>query len=308
MVCPNTHLRRDDTIFGLDHLTWPFFVIEVGNYLLTAYCLVHAWRSKRTLALIMAASMFYGWFLEYETVIKPDALYAYHQWIVALPGPVPLGVALSWGILIFAVWQTGGYLKLPMWARPLFCGLLAIGVDFVMDPGFVYMEFWVWAQPGPWFGIPWENYVGWFVIVSSFTLSFELGYRWFPPGRKLWRDLVVAFGAIGPSSAILLGVMGAYTWIAAQDLSWFPESTMVLLIFGSATAAVARPVLAAPKDHTVDRMVMAIAIYLCTVSALGVYASGCHREYEPMILITPVCIALTLLGYGLPYLDHIRRS
>ncbi len=307
MVAPRICSRRDSTIFGIEHLTWPFFLIEVGNYLLTAYCLVHAWRTRRHLALIMVASMFYGWFVEYETVIKPDALYAYHQWIVALPGPVPLGIALSWGILIFAVWQTASYLKLPMWARPLFAGLLVIGVDFVMDPAFVYMEFWVWADPGPWFGIPWENFVGWFVIVSSFTLFLELGYHWFPPGKKLWRDLLVAFGAIGPSSAVLVGVMAVYVKIAEAHLPWLPESSLVLLIWGSAAAAVARPVLAARKDQPVDRMVMAIAIYLCAVSALGVYLSGCHVQYPPMILITPAFISLTLLGYGLPYLDRFKQ-
>jgi putative membrane protein len=42
--------------------------------------------------------------------------------------------------------------------------------DFALDPGMSQssMPFWIWDQPGPLFGMPWQNFLGWFGTAGLF--------------------------------------------------------------------------------------------------------------------------------------------
>ena len=146
-----------------------FIALQAANYLLTVVLLVHAWRHDRKLFWVMPAAIAYGFLVEYSQVSKADAPYHYTQALVPLPGPVPLGVVLSWGTILYSVLATVRALDVRSWLAPVVAALLAAALDFVSDPAFVSLGFWVWELPGEWFGIPWTNYVGWFVIVVCYT-------------------------------------------------------------------------------------------------------------------------------------------
>jgi putative membrane protein len=49
---------------------------------------------------------------------------------------------------------------------------LLVAVDLVLDPAAVVLNIWVWVEPGPYYGIPITNYIGWFLtaIIASFIL------------------------------------------------------------------------------------------------------------------------------------------
>lgn len=57
---------------------------------------------------------------------------------------------------------------MPNWLR--YVGAIALGSllltswDFVLDPAMsqTTMPFWVWEQPGAFFGMPYQNFAGWF--------------------------------------------------------------------------------------------------------------------------------------------------
>jgi putative membrane protein len=42
--------------------------------------------------------------------------------------------------------------------------------DLFLDPQMVGWGYWVWAEPGGYFGIPWINFSGWFVSAALITL------------------------------------------------------------------------------------------------------------------------------------------
>ena len=90
-----------------------FVALQVANYLLTAGLLVHAWRHDRSLFWVMPAAIAYGFVVEYSQVSKAVTPYHYTQALVALPGPVPLGVVLSWGTILYAVLATLRALSVP---------------------------------------------------------------------------------------------------------------------------------------------------------------------------------------------------
>jgi len=86
---------------------------------------------------------------------------------------VPFTIPLSWfyvGFCTYLIARVGVESRpLPSWARSI--GAIAIGSllltfwDFVLDPAMSQTDvpFWVWEQPGAFFGMPYQNFAGWFI-------------------------------------------------------------------------------------------------------------------------------------------------
>lgn len=90
-----------------------------------------------------------------------------------IAGLVPFTIPLSWfylGCCAYLIARVGleTRLNLPRWMQ--LGGAIALGSllltawDFVLDPAMSQADvpFWVWEQVGPFFGMPYQNFVGWF--------------------------------------------------------------------------------------------------------------------------------------------------
>ncbi len=91
-----------------------------------------------------------------------------------ISGRVPFTIPLSWfyvGFVTYAIARAAldsRQPQLPRWGR--IGGAIALGAllltfwDFVLDPAMsqTTMQFWMWDQPGAFFGMPYQNFVGWF--------------------------------------------------------------------------------------------------------------------------------------------------
>ena len=90
-----------------------------------------------------------------------------------ISGRVPFTIPLSWfyvGFVTYAISRAAldRRTQLPNWARV--GGSIALGSllltfwDFVLDPAMsqTAMQFWMWDQPGNFFGMPLQNFIGWF--------------------------------------------------------------------------------------------------------------------------------------------------
>lgn len=96
-------------------------------------------------------------------------------------GLVPWSVAFAFApLLLGSITIASQVTRNTRLALPLSTALLVI-VDLVLDPAAVVLNIWVWSEPGPYYGIPLSNYVGWFVtaFIASLLLHFmtatELG-------------------------------------------------------------------------------------------------------------------------------------
>ena len=88
-----------------------------------------------------------------------------------ISGLVPFTIPLSWFYLGFSAYiiaLTGlKRLEIKNWLRQLgaiICGSLCLtSWDFVLDPAMSQapIAFWVWDQPGAFFGMPYQNFAGW---------------------------------------------------------------------------------------------------------------------------------------------------
>lgn len=101
-----------------------------------------------------------------------------------IAGLVPFTIPLSWFYVGFSAYLLArAGLKnqaIPHWLQ--YVGAIATGAilltswDFVLDPAMsqTTMPFWVWDRPGAFFGMPYQNFVGWlgtgavFMTVATF--------------------------------------------------------------------------------------------------------------------------------------------
>jgi len=89
-----------------------------------------------------------------------------------IAGLVPFTIPLSWfyiGFSAYVIARAGlETCNIPQFFKYVgaigFGSLLLTSWDFVLDPAMsqTTMSFWVWEEPGPFFGMPYENFIGWF--------------------------------------------------------------------------------------------------------------------------------------------------
>lgn len=107
---------------------------------------------------------------------------------------VPLVIGLNWFLLVYL---TGEWLHEKIqnnWIAAASGALLMVGIDFIIEPVAIALDFWTWTSGG----IPLENYLGWFFI--AFGLQVAYRYLSFTKTNKLSAflllNLMVFFGVL----------------------------------------------------------------------------------------------------------------
>jgi uncharacterized membrane protein len=124
-----------------------------------------------------------------------------------IAGLVPFTIPLSWfyiGFSAYIIARAGlETLAIPQAVKYVgaigFGSLLLTSWDFVLDPAMsqTTMPFWVWEQPGAFFGMPYENFAGWFGTGVVFMTVSTFIWRMKPltlPNTQLGLPLAVYLG------------------------------------------------------------------------------------------------------------------
>ena len=135
-----------------------------------------------------------------------------------IAGLVPFTIPLSWFYLGFSAYiiaRVGlSTLAIPQWLQNL--GAIAIGAvlltswDFVLDPAMsqTTIPFWIWEQPGAFFGMPYENFAGWFGTGCVFMTVATLIWQVQPvklPSQDLTLPFVMYLGNFGFATVMSMG-------------------------------------------------------------------------------------------------------
>ncbi len=177
-----------------------------------------------------------------------------------IAGLVPFTIPLSWFYLGFSAYIIAYMGLQSLVSRPLaklgaivFGSLLLTSWDFVLDPAMsqTTMPFWAWDQPGAFFGMPYQNFAGWFgtgvVFMAIATLLWQAKpEQWsalpleLPLGIYLsnfaFAALISVDGKIYPP--ILLGLLlGVFPVIWLYQLAQQPDETDALPRFGGSVAS-----------------------------------------------------------------------
>jgi putative membrane protein len=127
-----------------------------------------------------------------------------------IAGLVPFTIPLSWfyvGFSAYIIARTSlETLAFKNWLRQAIS--VAIGAlcltawDFVLDPAMsqTTMSFWVWEQPGAFFGMPYQNFAGWMGTGVLFMTVASLFWNFKPvelPNNNLGIPLAIYLGNFG---------------------------------------------------------------------------------------------------------------
>jgi len=204
----------------------PYFILfELIIYLQFALCLRHAWthRPANVMRLLFGAA--FGVMLELATIRQLNA-YTYGRFLLMVLD-VPLCIGMAWGAIIYSVMEFSDSTDLPVWARPVLDGLLALNIDLAMDAVAIRLGFWDWGQglSFQYFGVPFANFWAWFWVVTSFSMGYRLLARrtdWV--GAWLSAPLALMLG--------LAGVLGTNSLIAYAIPFVYHGVTVALVLGG----------------------------------------------------------------------------
>ena len=136
--------------------------------------------------------------LIFETIaIKtglPYGAFSYGQ----LLGPhlfdaVPATVLVAWSPLVLGIIPL--LPKMGLLKTVVLATVLMVLADTVLDPAAVRLGFWAWQQPGQYYGVPFINFIGWFVsggIAMAAVIALKQKNQWPTPPTIL----IINFAAI----------------------------------------------------------------------------------------------------------------
>jgi putative membrane protein len=112
----------------------------------------------------------------------PSGRYHHPATLFPLVLGVPVVMTAAWLVLFAYVRQ--------MARSPLVAAAWMTAIDFVIDPlATKTLNYWTWESSGPYYGIPWSNFAGWFFVsLALFALARK---RAVPNPRAGWLGLSV---------------------------------------------------------------------------------------------------------------------
>ncbi len=134
-----------------------------------------------------------------------------------IAGLVPFTIPLSWfyiGFSTYLIARAGlASSQLPNWLR--LTGAIALGAllltswDFVLDPAMsqTTLPFWIWEQPGAFFGMPYQNLAGWMGTGAVFMSVATLIWKTKPaalPSLQLGLPLAIYLSNFGFATVLSL--------------------------------------------------------------------------------------------------------
>lgn len=153
---------------------------EAGLPLLCLIVVARSWRKRG--AAITSREFIFGFLLSQsvEFLAVQYGRYRYPDWVVYFPPSpawVPLGIGLGWAAFVPVVMCLSERIlgrRSALWKLGALDGLLAVGIDLVLDPAVSGepLRMWLWHGDGMtlyryWLmGVPVFNFVGWVLLIG----------------------------------------------------------------------------------------------------------------------------------------------
>lgn len=199
-----------------------------GAFLFVAGAIVAVSASKKDLvllgvgALIGFASEFIG--VHFGFLFSP---YRYTDVLQPQAAGVPLPMIAAWLVLLGYVREMLRTFSLPVWGRIFLGASWMTAIDLIIDPlAANNLGYWVWEQGGLYYGIPWRNFLGWFVV--SIVIFSVMGRpaeanKW---ARRVGMSVVLFFTIISLAFKLVLGgAVGASLCMVHFGLLWRNEDS-----------------------------------------------------------------------------------
>ena len=196
-------------------ITWA--IAEILAFFLFFYVLVDAMKKGDNKTRIFRVLELFG-FIVYAGIFENIGVlgntYNYSLNRLVMVGVVPLSLLVIEAVIFYSALQFAEKLKFPKWSIPIVVGFLGVLQDLTIDPAAVFdlhmvdgvMEGrWNWTlhYDGLLFGIPFFNFIGWFMLMFYYTALIQLGRKLHEKsGYK--RNRGVAYIILAPILGVLL--------------------------------------------------------------------------------------------------------
>lgn len=172
--------------------------------------------------------------------------YHYGDTLGAKIAGVPAIIPLAWFMMIYASWivahllleGAGGPASLAgVLARAVIAAMAMTAWDTLMDPGAAKAGAWVWENGGAYFGVPFQNYVGWMATTLTIYIVVALIFCVVPrrqrpvttrfySGAPVWAYAIVAF------DQLLMVTIPELHLVAAFGMCFIALLAMLRLLLG----------------------------------------------------------------------------
>lgn len=148
-----------------------FLLFEIFGFVSFAIILYRELKNHHLLRVfeIISCAVF-GLLLEIGNTFMAHT-YAYSPNFIVNIFNVPLAIGLGWATIIYCAMLLSDQYRIPWYLRPFMDALTALILDLAMDAVAIRLGFWHWVIPlnAEWYGVPFENLIGWILVVLSFS-------------------------------------------------------------------------------------------------------------------------------------------
>ena len=158
---------------------WSYILVEFVAFALFIACSVAAFKRGPWDLSFFFTSGVYGLLVELMFVHVAQG-YEYGEFLAMVKG-APLWVAAGWAVIIYICTRSTEDLSKSLISASVGAGLAAVTMDFALDPVAEGEGWWHWKRASDFFGVSYDNFVGWITIVSSFSLVARFKDTWWMP-------------------------------------------------------------------------------------------------------------------------------
>ncbi len=310
------------TCADLHPATAPVAIISIvvtASVLWLVFDAVRAKRGSRWLA-TMAGGILFGWAVEWMNThdvpfIGSSHIYCYPTLPINVFG-VPFWIPIGWGGIIYAAAWTAQRLRLHPWARPIAAAFLAVSIDFSLDPVARQMGFWRWqAYPVSFCGIPYDNYIGWYLIVVIYAATAAFVLRktkdsWSAPQASPLYQWGLPLACFLIATVVLVAVKAGLAHVGSYscDDSGSAAGKIFIgatLVGGLVTLVLARrPVTDADPPINWPVMIVPAIIHL---SCYGIFLALGDWSQQPVLLASiPIQLLAGVFVFGTPWRRQLQ--
>ena len=294
----------------IEYLSTPisWAIAEVLAFILFYYCLADILKKKdknvRTFQVFdLVGFVVYAAIFENIGVIVYTYNYSLDRLIMV--GVVPLSLLFFEAAIFYSALQFAETMKFPKWVIPFVVGFLGMLQDMTIDPAAVFDLHlidgviegrWNWTihYDDTFFGIPFFNYTGWYLLMFYYTTLIQLGRNLFgKSGYKysvgvlyvLLSPIIGVLLIVSPLTRFLLFLDPIYPTFSNRTAEIFTLVTINIITVGLLIKYRRRDVVINPKDYPV---MWRIPVILHAFDIVLAFSLGITIAYVPVLLFAAI--------------------
>ncbi len=154
-----------------------FLIFEITIYIMFIFLMLVQLTKKREERrfFVLISGLVFGLILEIGNMAAWHT-YSYGDKFLIYIYTVPLGIGAAWAVLLYSAItisdRIGKSRGIPEYLLPFFDTTIVLGVDLVLDVLATKYSGWQWAigENAEWFGVPYENFIGWIFVAFIFSI------------------------------------------------------------------------------------------------------------------------------------------